>query len=536
MKKHFGIYILWGSLLLFFIILGWLSYALISSEKKAKETEWHARLDGIAAMVGIDVDAAMIAIIKEESAKGIYEYMPASILTGGGQTDQALSTLASVSKPDYIKGYFQITPEAILMTPEPDSSWMDPYLADDKKIKYIYSESNRVVKYRNLTSMAKYDPRLARMAIKGHIKPSNQGGWVRLQAPDRGFAFVWDDNNLWALLKVATDNETYIQGILFDWTRLKKVLMQRSGTLLPDMDLVPGTLTGSLTDGITMSSIPASLIYGKESLLLSNESGNYLTLVLGLIWLIALVAATGVLWLVLAMIKLERRRASFVSSVTHELRTPLTSFALYSEMLEDGLVSEDKKQEYYSVLSRESKRLERLIENILSYSQLQKGAGRHRKDTLTAQELFEPIADKIRGRLERAGLAFSFALSRQASVQLLVTDSIAVEQIIDNLTTNAIKYVKVEHPKIKMTVQMTMGKIVVRFQDNGPGISIKDKKSIFNAFQRSNDAIASKAPGVGLGLALSKNIALSLGGSLTLEQGALNGACFNLSLPLGLAK
>lgn len=175
----------------------------------------------------------------------------------------------------------------------------------------------------------------------------------------------------------------------------------------------------------------------------------------------------------LGTFRLEQRRGDFVSAVTHELRTPLTSFSLYTEMLEDGMVPEQKKPEYYANMQRECRRLEHLIENVLSYSRLQRNAIRRARDTLTCQELFEPIAEKIERRLREADISFSFALAQPIRILPIHTDAVSVEQIMDNLTSNAIKYAKGENAKVQLTVQADRHNIVIRFRDNGPGISPK---------------------------------------------------------------
>ena len=149
----------------------------------------------------------------------------------------------------------------------------------------------------------------------------------------------------------------------------------------------------------------------------------------------------------LGTFRLEQRRGDFVSAVTHELRTPLTSFSLYTEMLEDGMVPEQKKPEYYANMQRECRRLEHLIENVLSYSRLQRNAIRRARDTLTCQELFEPIAEKIERRLREADISFSFALAQPIRILPIHTDAVSVEQIMDNLTSNAINTPRGKTPK-----------------------------------------------------------------------------------------
>ena len=244
-----------------------------------------------------------------------------------------------------------------------------------------------------------------------------------------------------------------------------------------------------------------------------------------------LLGAAGVIWLMLGTFRLEQRRGDFVSAVTHELRTPLTSFSLYTEMLEDGMVPEQKKPEYYANMQRECRRLEHLIENVLSYSRLQRNAIRRARDTLTCQELFEPIAEKIERRLREADISFSFALAQPIRILPIHTDAVSVEQIMDNLTSNAIKYAKGENAKVQLTVQADRHNIVIRFRDNGPGISPKNRKLVFKPFRRTKDATNSRKPGVGLGLALARDTARSLGGDLKLEFGTLGGASFLLTIP-----
>ena len=180
---------------------------------------------------------------------------------------------------------------------------------------------------------------------------------------------------------------------------------------------------------------------------------------------------------------------------------------------------------------RECRRLEHLIDNVLAYSKLQRNAIRRTKDTLTCQELFEPIAEKIERRLREAGISFSFALAQPIRILPVHTDAVAVEQIMDNLTSNAIKYARGENAKVQLTVQADRHNIVIRFRDNGPGISPKHRKLVFKPFRRTKEATNSRKPGVGLGLSLARDIARSLGGDLKLEFGTLGGASFLLTLP-----
>ena len=530
--KSFRIPVLVCCLVLFFISFAWLSNVLISSEKKSAEEAWRARLDGIAAMLAADVDEKMAGVLNEEARKAYYGYVSPGVLAGG-RIDSSQGEFR-FQKPNFVKAYVLFDFEGNMQSPEGDAGGISSLSRGKDRIQSIGNKLNALVKYENLTRIKKYDPRLAVRMMEGEKKGEGDlenGGWARLHSPDKGFAFVMDGNELWALTQVSNGKFLYVQGIVFDWDKVKNFLLESKDGLLPGVSLTPST-SGVIGNGFSLSSIPASLTYERaDDFHFSSETRGYLKWLLALIWSVALLASGGLVWLVIAMSRLEKKRADFVSTVTHELRTPLTSMLLHVEMLEDGIVPEEKKKMYYVTLNRECRRLDRLIENILSYSRLQRGKVQTRKDSLTASELFAPLAERVGARLRQAGFAFSYAMARQAGVQLLATDILSVEQIIDNLASNAIKYVDSSTPEVQMTVQMSQWELIVRFRDNGSGIPRKERSKVFEPFRR----IHSGKPGVGLGLALSRGMARSLGGDLVLESGNLEGVCFKLTLPLGPA-
>ena len=108
-----------------------------------------------------------------------------------------------------------------------------------------------------------------------------------------------------------------------------------------------------------------------------------------------------------------------------------------------------------------------------------------------------------------------------------------MEQILLNLADNATKYVETEHPAVTINVLQRHRSLVVRFSDNGPGIAPELRRRLFRPFSRGDQSQDARKPGVGLGLALSRDLARSIGGDLTAEFGAEKGSSFLLSLPLG---
>ncbi|UQT44084.1 HAMP domain-containing histidine kinase [Akkermansia muciniphila] len=266
------------------------------------------------------------------------------------------------------------------------------------------------------------------------------------------FVPVEDGGNLYILRQVHTSRGIYLQGALMNMDNLNRRLPGQVKMLLPHSRLAtfdPSSPPPEETRqaGALPLPTPPGFPSGRRRSRSSPGPQKMLTWTLTLIWSMVLLGAAGVIWLMLGTFRLEQRRGDFVSAVTHELRTPLTSFSLYTEMLEDGMVPEQKKPEYYANMQRECRRLEHLIENVLSYSRLQRNAIRRARDTLTCQELFEPIAEKIERRLREADISFSFALAQPIRILPIHTDAVSVEQIMDNLTSNAIKYAKGKTPK-----------------------------------------------------------------------------------------
>lgn len=247
------------------------------------------------------------------------------------------------------------------------------------------------------------------------------------------------------------------------------------------------------------------------------------------------ILAVGILFgLLFFYARLERRRADFVSAVTHELRTPLTSFSLMTEMLKNKLVPTDKLDEYHETLYQESQRLGHLVENVLAFARLTRGKQRGRADAAPCPQLITRALSKVESRLKEAGFRVQLKFDSRTELLTLHTDIISLEQIFTNLADNAIKYAATaEHPTISISAMRGHDSLSIRFADNGPGIPAKWQRGIFRPFSRSAREVEGRKPGVGLGLALSRDIARSIGGNLQLEKSSETGTVFTLTLPLG---
>jgi signal transduction histidine kinase len=232
-------------------------------------------------------------------------------------------------------------------------------------------------------------------------------------------------------------------------------------------------------------------------------------------------------------VSLSERRGAFVSAVTHELRTPLTTFRLYSEMLANGMVpEEEKRREYLDTLCVEADRLAHLVENVLAYARLERGAMRTRMEDVPVSNLIESVKRRLTERARQAGMTLVVEAGPEARSATTRADLAAVERILFNLVDNACKYAaSATDRRIQLEVGREKGFVVLRVRDHGPGVSLKAARRLFRPFSKSARDAAGTAPGVGLGLALSRRLAREMGGDLSLDAATTDGACFILRLP-----
>ncbi|MHB1033271.1 MAG: sensor histidine kinase [Pirellulales bacterium] len=342
---------------------------------------------------------------------------------------------------------------------------------------------------------------------------------------------LWIKGRLVLARRVAVNGREYVQGCLLDWPAVKTWLTGAVADLLPAAELVPVTAPAAEQSRM-LASLPARLEPGPwQAEAASSLSPVQLSLCVA--WACVLVAAVAVAALLLGVVSLSERRGAFVSAVTHELRTPLTTFQLYAEMLADDMVTEpQKRRTYLQTLRAEAARLTHLVENVLSYSRLERGRPGSRIEEISLDELVGRLQDRLAERAAQAGLELVVENGQPVANTAVRANVSAVEQILFNLVDNACKYAAAGPTRLVHLQAACNGRTAtVRLWDHGPGISPVQKKRLFTAFSKSAHEAAASAPGVGLGLALSRRLARDMGGDLALDETVADGACFVLSLP-----
>lgn len=345
---------------------------------------------------------------------------------------------------------------------------------------------------------------------------------------------VWLGDMLLLARRVAVNGGEYIQGCRVNWSVLKEQLLDEVEDLLPEADLHPAPAGGGDDGARRLAALPVTLIPG--NVLLNSPSGlTPISIALIIAWGCVLLAGASAGMLLWGALVLSERRGAFVSAVTHELRTPLTTLRMYTEMLAGDMVrSEKKRTAYLDTIQAEAERLGHLVENVLAYSRLERHPGKARQEALTVEALLDRVVDRLARHAEGASMRLDVNLSSEDAGTMMRADASAVEQILFNLVDNACKYAgSSENDTIHLEVVGGAGRSMVwKVRDHGVGVSGQDTKRLFKPFSKSVHSAAASAPGVGLGLALSRRLAREMGGDLRFDDTNSGGACFTLTLPV----
>jgi len=227
----------------------------------------------------------------------------------------------------------------------------------------------------------------------------------------------------------------------------------------------------------------------------------------------------------------NRMKSRFLSTVSHELRTPLSLIVGLSEMvLREQKDHQQTKPRDIEQINLSAQHLARLIGDVLDLASSEAGQLHILREPLDLVEVLR-MASRIGEELAREkGLAWNAHLPAQGL--WVIGDRTRLRQIALNLISNAVKFTPNGQAQLKTTVTET--EVLVSVSDTGMGISLEEQRTIFNEFYRSQGAIESGSSGLGLGLAITKQLIEQHGGSIAVHSpGDLGiGSTFTFSLPL----
>jgi Na+/proline symporter/signal transduction histidine kinase len=223
--------------------------------------------------------------------------------------------------------------------------------------------------------------------------------------------------------------------------------------------------------------------------------------------------------------ELDRLKDDFVSTITHELRTPLTSIRAFTQiLLENPDVERAQRERFLGIITKETERLTRLINQVLDLSRIESGRAEWHE---SAVDMREVVADTVAGMsqvFEERNIRVEIVLPQ--AVRSVKADVDRMIQVMLNLLSNAAKFCQ---GRIEIALSEQAGALRVDVRDNGPGIDPAEHVLVFDMFRQGRDQPGAK--GSGLGLHISRQIVEHFGGRMWVESAPGQGACFSFTLP-----
>jgi signal transduction histidine kinase len=236
--------------------------------------------------------------------------------------------------------------------------------------------------------------------------------------------------------------------------------------------------------------------------------------------------------------ELDKMKSQFLSIASHELKTPITAMSGFLQValrrvrrLSQGEASAPVAEglrgitEQLEVVYRQTGKLARLVDELLDVSRIQTGRIEFRYGDVDLSEL----ANEVATRMQLTTTTHEITVRRD-SENVVTADRDHLEQVLNNLVTNAIKY-SPSGGAITIEVRPDDGGVRLSVTDQGIGIPEKELDAIFGLFYRSPDRAARDAAGMGLGLYISKEIVVRHGGRIWAESGGVKGSTLNVLIP-----
>ncbi|NNC91162.1 MAG: HAMP domain-containing histidine kinase [Acidimicrobiia bacterium] len=221
------------------------------------------------------------------------------------------------------------------------------------------------------------------------------------------------------------------------------------------------------------------------------------------------------------------RERDFLLNVGHDLRTPLTSISGYAETLADGTIGAGDLPKVAAVLQRQSRRLSRLVEDLMLLSRLEA-----REFTLVTEPVdlgahVGGVAEEFRTRASDASVDLRIDIEPTGPVE---SDPVRISQVVTNLVENALRYAP-EGGRVGVHVEAAPAETVIAVSDNGPGIDPEDLPRVFERLYVAQRYRAVRPEGSGLGLSIVHELVTAMGGAVAVSSEPGSGTTVTVRLP-----
>lgn len=249
---------------------------------------------------------------------------------------------------------------------------------------------------------------------------------------------------------------------------------------------------------------------------------------LGIMVLIILLGMIIIIKNLRKTLQLNKAKADFIANVSHEIRTPLSLISMFNETLLLGRVKEEKKKEYYEIISKESGRLKNIVNKILSFSQIDANKKSYNFTSVNPDEIVNEVVNSYSYHLTDKGFNYELKLNGSGNIN---ADREAIAEVLINLIDNAMKYSdEIKELIIESESDRHFHKLMVT--DKGVGIDKKNHKSIFEKFYRVEGGNIHNTKGTGLGLSLVREIVEAHNGEISVMSVLGKGSTFTVKFPI----
>ena len=299
---------------------------------------------------------------------------------------------------------------------------------------------------------------------------------------------------------------------------------------IPDFKLIRA-LPGSASDGITKDENLALVVLNWRSYVKQAIIWNVALAVLFTLVIVSAFYLT--VYTMLRQKKLGEIKNDFINNMTHEFKTPIATISLAVDALKNDKVQGDReKLNYFSgIIKEENQRMNKQVETILKASQFEKREAEIELKPISVHEVIEDVIDNFQLQLHEKGGDAMLDLS--ALKDRINADEVHFTNLVNNLIDNAVKYSKENVPiHLKISTANSGNNIVLRFEDNGIGMSKETQRRIFEKFYRAHTGNLHNVKGFGLGLNYVKSVADSHNGTVRVDSVLGKGSVFTLEFPL----
>lgn len=214
--------------------------------------------------------------------------------------------------------------------------------------------------------------------------------------------------------------------------------------------------------------------------------------------------------------KLDNLRKEFVANVSHELKTPITTIKTYTEtILDTPDMDFDQVAYFLGVIDRENNRMARLVSDLLQLSNMDYDNFKLNIEKVDTFEILNQAIESLAVLIKEKG--HKITLNVPMDVKSISADKHALEQILINIISNAVKYTD-QNGKIKISASSNLFNVYITVEDNGLGIPKEDLNRIFERFYRVEKGRSRAMGGTGLGLSIAKQMTQAMGGDIKIDS------------------